>query len=415
MADGTPPARPRRRVVFVIDRLAGRSGGAERILIETANGLAARGHEVQIVSHEAREGAPFYPLALGVMHINLRRPKAVRNRLRRRLDALRERLHREVRAYGFPAGQLLWLSKHGAFWRRLERHLAAHAPDVAVAFLPPAITALGLARPLPGLRRVASLHNVPEHDLANPERWDPSPVDRRRRMAALGRHDAITVLLPEFRDWFPAPLRERVAIMPNPVPPVPAAHRAAARREKVVLSVGRLAPVKRHDVLIAAFGRVAAEFPDWELRIFGVGPARAALAEAVRAGGLGGRVRLMGHTDRIADEYLAAAIVAHPAEHEGWGLAVTEALAAGTPPVGFADCPGVNALIEHGVTGLLVEPGAGTREARVAALAAALAGLMRDEAARAALGAAGPASMARFAPDRVLDRWEELVAAEVVA
>ena len=89
MSEGMRAARPR-RICFVIDRLAGRSGGAERILIETANALAARGHEVQIVSHETREGAPFYPLAFGVIHTNLRRPKAVRSRLRRRIDQLRE-------------------------------------------------------------------------------------------------------------------------------------------------------------------------------------------------------------------------------------------------------------------------------------------------------------------------------------
>lgn len=408
MADGSPPVRRRRRICFVIDRLAGRSGGAERILIETANGLAARGHEVQIVSHETRVGAPFYPLALGVVHINLRRPQAVRNRLRRRLDEVRETLHREVRLYGFPVGHLLWFSKHGAFWRRLQQHLAAHEPDVAVAFLPPAITALGLARPSPGLYRVASLHNVPAHDLANPARWDPNPLDRARRMAALERYDAVTVLLPEFRDWFPDRLRDRVAILPNPVPPVPAAARAAAARGKVVLSVGRLAPVKRQDVLIEAWARLAGEFPDWELRIFGVGPSKAALAEAIRARGLGARVRLMGHTDAIGAEYLGASIVCHPAEHEGWGLAVTEALAAGTPPVGFADCPGVNQLIRDGETGLLVAPG----DDRAAALAAALAELIRDPELRAVLGAAGPASVAAFAPERALTLWEDMLYGE---
>ena len=202
MVDDVRPGR--RRICFVVDKLAGRSGGAERILIATANGLAARGHEVQIVSHEPREDAPFYPLAFGVIHINLRRPNAVRSRLRRSLDRMRETLHRRLRSHAFPLDHLLWLSKHGAFWRRLERHLAAHRPDVAIAFLPPAITALGMVRPEAPLRRIASLHNVPEHDLANPARWDPNPLDRRRRMAALARMDAITVLLPSSATGFPS-------------------------------------------------------------------------------------------------------------------------------------------------------------------------------------------------------------------
>ena len=112
-----------------------------------------------------------------------------------------------------------------------------------------------------------------------------------------------------------------------------------------MLSVGRLAAVKRHGLLIDAFARLAGEFPDWQLRIFGIGPLEAALAARSGPSGSGGSVRMMGHTDAIEEEYLAAALLAHPAEHEGWGLAVTEAMAAGVPPVGFADCPGVNQLI----------------------------------------------------------------------
>lgn len=406
--DPRPPAAPapaRIRACFVIDRLAGRGGGAERILIETANALAARGHEIQIVSHESQEGAPFYPLAFGVMHINLNRPKAVRNRLRRRLDALRARAHARYKTLPPPLDRLLWQSKYGAFHRRLEQHLEAHRPDVAIAFLPPAITALGRITPPGGMRRVASLHNVPEQDLTNPARWDPSPLDRRRRSAALAAHDTITVLLPEFRDWFAPDLQAKITVLPNPVPQVPARQVAEARREKVVLSVGRLAPVKRHDVLIEAWARLAREHPDWELRIFGTGPLRRTLGALIAERGLKDRVRLMGQTDAIGAEYLAASILCHPAEYEGWGLAVTEALAAGLVPVGFADCPGVNQLIETGRNGILVAPGSD----RIGALAAALSELMAEPDLRETLGADGPRSVAAYAPDRVIDLWERIL------
>jgi glycosyltransferase involved in cell wall biosynthesis len=399
---GEEPAGGRRRICFVIDRIARRSGGAERVLVETANALAARGHEMQIVSHEARRGGPFYPTAFGVIHSNLRRPDAVRSAPRRWLDRLREPLHREVRLYSFPVGNLLWLSKHGGFWRRLERHVEAHRPDVVIAFLPPAITALGQVRPSYPLRRVASLHNVPEQDLNNPERWDPSPLDRRRRMAALHRMDAITVLLPEFRDWFPEPLKSRVTVVPNSVRPLPPGRLGSRPRGKTVLAVGRLATVKRHDLLIEAWARLTGEFPDWQLRIFGTGPTVAELEAQVQTLGLAGSVHLMGHTGKIVDEYLAASVLAHPAAYEGWGLAVTEALAAGLPVIGFADCPGVNSLVVDGENGLLV-PAEGDRTAN---FAAALAHLMRDASLRTALGQAAPDSVSQYHPDRVADMWE---------
>lgn len=397
--------RPERRksVCLAIEKLADRSGGAERILIELANALARRGHPVQIVTYERRGKRPFYPLGLGVALFNLRRPDNRRSLPRRLLDRLRDLAH-GLRLYAPPFDRLLWASQHGGYSRALERHLALHAPDVAIAFLPPAISALGMAR-TEGVRRISSIHNVPAADLADPERWDPNPLDRRRRMAALAASDAVTVLLPEFRDWFAPEIAAKVALAPNPVKPVSKRRRAAAARRKVVMSVGRLAAVKRHDLLIDAWARIAGDRPDWRVEIYGVGPDAAALTARIHAAGLEGSVTLMGHHSDITDRYLTASILAHPARHEGWGLAVSEALAAGTPAIGFADCPGVNRLIEDGRTGVLVQPGAD----RVAALAAALARLIDNPQERQAMGAAGPAAMARYAPDRITDIWERII------
>lgn len=389
--------RSRASVCLIIERIAGRSGGAERIMIELANWLAARGHPVRIVSYERRRGDPFYPLAFGVSHSNLRRPDGVRGRARVQLDELREQAH-GLRRLPSPLRRLQWLSKHGGFERALARDLALHRPDVAVAFLTPAIVALGRIEVPPGVRRVASVHNVPRLDLASPERWDPSPLDVARRMPAAAAHDAITVLLDEFRDWFPPDLRERVVVMPNPVPP---AAPAEGRREKLVASVGRLADVKRHDLLVRAWARLAADFPDWRLEIYGVGPDRATLEREIARSGAQQSIALKGHVKDIESVYRRASILAHPAAYEGWGLAVTEALAHGLPAIGFRDCPGVNRLIDHEATGLLVpaetDPEGGFERA--------LRRLMEDEALRARLGAAGPASMARFAPEKVRAIW----------
>ena len=397
-------SRPARRICFIIDRLAMRSGGAERVLVETANALAARGHIVEIVTHENRGKGPFYPLAFGVTHTNLRRPDTVRSRLRRRIDRLRDRLHHSVKAFPFPVDHLMWASKHEAFRRRLGRHLDLHRPDVAIALLPPAITALGRAETDQPILRVASLHNVPEQDLCNPERWDPNPLDRRRRMEALANCDRITVLLPEFREWFPPALRAKVSVVPNKVKPISKARIRKFARENTVMAVGRLADVKRHGLLIGAWALVAEEFPDWTLKIFGTGPLEAELAAQIGTLGLADSVRLMGHTNAIDREYLRASILAHAASHEGWGLSVTEAMAAGIPAVGFAECPGVNQLIRPGRNGFLV-PAEGDRTAN---MAAALASLMRDADLRERLGRQAPETVRDYAPDKVLDLWEDL-------
>jgi glycosyltransferase involved in cell wall biosynthesis len=405
----TAAARDRKQVCFITERIAGRSGGAERVLIETANAISERGHRVEIVTHERDSRPPFFPLRFGVTLTNIRRPDAVRGKLRLRFDRWRDEKHRvmpqDQSYYRFPTNHLAWLSKHGSFWRRLERYLDLHRPDVAIAFLPSAIVALGMIRPGYTLRRIASLHNVPERDLCDPARWDPNPLDRKRRLSSLRQHDAITVLQPEFRNWFPDELSRKISIIPNVVRPISAARIARHQREKTVLSVGRLASVKRHDTLIDSWAELAEEFPDWTLKIFGRGPMQRQLGEQIRDLGLSGKVRLMGHTTRIDKEYLTASILAHPAEHEGWGLAASEALAAGLPVIGFADCPGINHLVRHEINGLLV-----SRDSdRVPALTEALSALMSDEDFRLKLGRAAPGTVRDYEPEKVYDKWEQLI------
>lgn len=388
------------RVCFVIEKLARRSGGAERVLIETANALAERGHQVEIITHEHRNAPPFYPLAPGVILSPLRDHR--RPRWRMLVDRARRSFERSPEIEGL--NHLVWLSRNGGFWRRLGLHLRAIRPAVAVAFMPPAVTALALARTDHPIRRVASMHNAPEQDFLNPERWDPSKLDRRRRLALMSRMDRIAVLLPEHRDWYPLALQPAISILPNAVLPVAPERLASAERHQVVMSVGRLASVKRHELLIDAWSRITHLFPAWTLRIFGEGPLRETLQARVDALNLRS-VLLMGHTKDIADQYLASSILAHPAEFEGFPLAVTEALASGLPVVGFADCSGLNRLVENEVNGVLV-PASGDRTER---FAAALASLMSDGIRRRTMGLAGPGSVATYHPAIVIKMWEEML------
>jgi glycosyltransferase involved in cell wall biosynthesis len=224
-------------------------------------------------------------------------------------------------------------------------------------------------------------------------------------MASLQQHDAITVLQDEFRDWFPDDLRERISVIPNVVRQLSAARIARHEKQKSVLSVGRLAGVKRHDLLIDAWSLIADEFPDWTLKIFGTGPLESELRDQIEGLDLAEKVRLMGHTANIDQEYLSASIVAHPALHEGWGLAASEALAAGVPVVGFAECPGINRLVRDGTNGILVHDDASA----VQSLGAALARLMKDDALRKKYGSAGPKTVKEFEPERVFDLWEDLL------
>ena len=389
-----------RRVAFVIEKLADRSGGAERVLIEAANEMAMRGHAVEIITHEYRGRPPFYDIEVGVHLTNLRRHDRTRlNKVGYKFRSLVERFH------PIPVvSRLSWMSKHGAFWRRLERHLQHNVPDAVVAFMPPAISALALAKLDPKVRKIASTHNAPIQDFTNPERWDPSRLDRRRRLRLLKKIDLITVLLPEYQSWHAQEISEKIKVLPNAVSEVPQSVLNAAEREHIVVSVGRLASVKRHETLLRAWQIISKEHPSWKLRIYGDGPLKGYLLSLIQELGLTS-AELCGHTPQIGAVYLRGKILAHPSQFEGFPLAVTEALASGMPVVGFSDCSGLNTLVEDGVNGILVPE----TEDRVSSFASALSNLMAQESKISALSKNGPSSMKQYSPDDVYTTWENIL------
>lgn len=398
---------PRPRLTFVIDKIAGRSGGAERILIERANYFANKGHIVHIVTHEGRQGPPFYPIENGVTHKNLKKPNSGRSSYERLSDTIRGWMsHAKI----FPPilNQIFWNARHRPFVRRLSEYIDAHQPDIIISFLPPAITAGAAQKPNKRIYKIASIHNVPYHDFADPERWDPNPVDQRFRLQGLRTFDQVTVLIPEFRGWFEKKVQNRITILPNPVPPVAARsqnHPKDFLEKKIILGVGRLAKVKRFDILIDAWDLISDKHPDWELHIYGEGPLQSELQKRRQNLQDPSSLSLKGQTKEIIKKYQSAKIVAHTAEFEGWGLTVSEALSCGVPCIAFADCSGANFLIKDRENGILVPPGAD----RVSAFACALSDLINDNRLRSLLSEKGPGSVEAFRPEAVDAIWDRMI------
>jgi len=194
-------------------------------------------------------------------------------------------------------------------------------------------------------------------------------------------------------------------VIPNPVSASPAARAdTGGGARKRVLTVGRLAEQKDQRTLIAAFARLADEFRDWDLRIVGEGDLRPALERQIADLGMTQRIDLAGAVADVASEYAAAQMFALPSSYESFGLVTAEAFGHGLPVVGFADCPGTNALIVDGVNGILV----GGPD-RISAFADGLRRLMRDANLRADLGRAAPDTVADYGIERVVAEWERLL------
>jgi glycosyltransferase involved in cell wall biosynthesis len=146
--------------------------------------------------------------------------------------------------------------------------------------------------------------------------------------------------------------------------------------------VAQLIPRKGHRYLFEALPGLLRRYPDLYVLCFGRGPLQAELAAAVAAPRYDGRVRLAGFRADLPRLLPCLYGVVHPAEREGLGVALLQAAAAGVPVVASA-AGGIPEVVHDGVNGWLVPPG------DVGALDRAIARLLDDPAAAAAMGEAG--------------------------
>jgi glycosyltransferase involved in cell wall biosynthesis len=134
---------------------------------------------------------------------------------------------------------------------------------------------------------------------------------------------------------------------------------------QIILYAGVLIPRKGVHHLIDAFARIASDFPHARLVLVGYAENKhyaAELQDQVSRQVLKGRVQFMGGVSQadLAGWMRRACVFALPTYSEGLPRVVFEAMAAGLPVV---SCPvsGIPEVLEHGVTGFLVQPGDETK------------------------------------------------------
>jgi glycosyltransferase involved in cell wall biosynthesis len=217
---------------------------------------------------------------------------------------------------------------------RLADHLRRYDYDVVHAHLFPAQLWTAAARRASGAR---ARWFTTEHSYSTRRRrWFARPFDAW----LYGQFDAVSCVSESaagsFRAWLPE-YRRRTHAISNGFDPVrfaaPTDHTAESTR---ILSVGRLEPVKRHDVTL----RALAALPEANLWIAGDGPGRAQLAALSERLGVAERVRFLGRRQDVETLLRQCGVFVQSSDHEGFGLAALEAMACGVPVV-CSDIPGL--------------------------------------------------------------------------
>jgi poly(glycerol-phosphate) alpha-glucosyltransferase len=211
-----------------------------------------------------------------------------------------------------------------------------------------------------GAHDYAIVHTVHNAHTNPPYAWD-SEMDLlwSNWFAGIDGYDAVVWLTEaqkadaarrfgEGRNW---------VVVPHPADALEVRPPVADRDPFAVVMITRLAAQKRVDDAIRAWPAVVAAHPAAHLEIYGGGVLKPEMLALIAELGVGESVTLHGHSEQAQEALLTAGALLLTSRYEGQSLAITEALSRGVPSVSYDIAYGPGELIEHEVSGYLVEPG----------------------------------------------------------
>ena len=414
----------KKRLAFVIAHLG--PGGAQRVAVNAANALVARGFDVhvtilghrpivywvdpRIVFHSSSPVTAAFPASdAGSLDDELEqiapvkteggepaKPTSLLGRY------VKPYLHPRVLAFGLktagPVFSVIWQGRRTIWLRRTIRKIK---PDAVLSFLTQTNILTVLAT-----RGLATHTAISERNDPRLQRHRPR-VEFMRRIVypwadvvtanSKGALDALQAFVPE----------EKLAFLPNPLAEQPSSE-TFAFTAPTVITVGRLVEQKGIDVLLAAWAKVAASLPGWRLALVGDGPLADELKEQASKLGVEDSVDWVGHVSDPFPLLRGAKLFVMTSRFEGTPNALLEAMACGLPAVVSDASPGPCELIgtDESRAGLIVP----VEDAN--ATADAILRLARDDTLRRRFGLAARERVRAHDADHAIDVWLRLLRCE---
>lgn len=317
-------------ITFIIGGLRG--GGAEKVCVTLANGLANKGYSVDLV----------------VLSLN---------------GAVREKeLASEVNLVNLGVKH----TRYSAI--AIYRYLKQAKPSMVLSFNRQISVVLGLIRSVMKLKFTLISRNIIFLSIAEAKKkglWHGFIIKNLIKKfyslsdCFVAQSSAMKVDLIEYLDID----ESRVEVINNPVCQLVAKHQKEIllgniendeNSEEYLLCVGRLEEQKAFHYAIEAFSNVAARYPQLRLKIVGQGSLESELKKCAAKFDVFDKVDFEGFQGNMIPYYANAKATLLTSLFEGFPNVLVESITLGTPVVSF-DCPsGPSEIIEDGINGYLV-------------------------------------------------------------
>lgn len=229
-------------------------------------------------------------------------------------------------------------------------YLKRESADIVYSFLAEPNIMIGLAAKDINAKIIMAERNYPNKPYY-------SEYFKELRDKCYEKADICVFQTEEQKKFFPEKVQKKSVVIPNPVKEgLPCAYEG--ERKKIIVNYCGFRTQKNIPVLIAAFGKIADKHREYKLEIYGSGDLKDELQKSIDRLGLSDRIALLPFDADIHRKIVDYSMFVMTSDYEGMPNSLLEAMAIGLPVIS-TDCDGggARALIEDGVSGLLVPKG----------------------------------------------------------
>lgn len=218
-----------------------------------------------------------------------------------------------------------------------------------------------------------------------------------------GMADICVLQTYDAKQYFKKRIADKSVVIPNPIPNN-LVKPYVGRREKVIVTAGRLVPVKNHQMLLEAFAIFHKEHEDYILKIYGSGELEEELKKRTIDLSIDSSVCFIPFTNQLHQEIKNSSIYVSTSNSEGISNSILEAMALGIPTIA-TDCPigGTKMCIENDINGILIPVG------DVGQLANSMKKIAENDDFAEKLSFNAVKVRDTFSQDKIISQWMEII------